>query len=51
MEFRGRPRQRNGRTVIKATNHATGMSFYYSLEEDFFWFVDCEMPVWLMRKE
>jgi len=51
MEFRGKPRQIKGRSVIEAVNHATDMRFYYSFDEDFFWFVDCEMPEWLMRKE
>jgi len=50
MEFRGKPRSMKGRTVIEATNHAIGMTFYYSFEEDFFWFTNCEMPDWFMKQ-
>ena len=50
MEFRGKPRNMKNRTVIEATNHAIGMNFYYSFEEDFFWFTNCEMPDWMMKK-
>lgn len=50
MEFRGKPRNMKNRTVIEATNHSTGMNFYYSFEEDFFWFTNCEMPDWMMKK-
>jgi hypothetical protein len=50
MEFRGKPYAKDGRTVIRAENHSTGQSFWYSLEEDFFWFTDCEMPKWLIKK-
>ena len=50
MEFRGKPYAKDGRTVIRAENHSTGQSFWYSLEEDFFWFTNCEMPKWLMQK-
>ena len=38
MEFRGKQRILNGRTVIEAYNHAIGQSFFYSFEDDFFWF-------------
>jgi len=38
MEFRGKPRILNDRKVIEAYNHAIGQSFFYSFEEDFFWF-------------
>jgi hypothetical protein len=51
MEFRGKPKPMKGRTVIRAVNHATGMNFYYSFEEDFFWITDMGMPDWLMQKE
>jgi hypothetical protein len=50
MEFRGKPRQIKGRTVIEATNHATDMDFYYSFDEDFFWFKNCEIPDWFIKK-
>lgn len=50
MEFRGKPRSMKGRTVIEATNHAIGMNFYYSFEEDFFWFTNCEIPDWFMKQ-
>ena len=38
MEFRGKQRILNDRTVIEAYNHATEQNFFYSFEEDFFWF-------------
>ena len=38
MEFRGKQRTINDRTVIEAYNHATNQNFYYSFDEDFFWF-------------
>jgi len=50
MEFQGKPRQIKGRTVIEATNHATDMDFYYSFDEDFFWFKNCEIPDWFIKK-
>jgi hypothetical protein len=50
MEFRGKPIQIKNRTVIKAENHVTDMSFWYSFEEDFFWFTNCEMPDWMIKK-
>lgn len=46
IEFRGKPRNINNRIVIDATNHTTDMHYYYSFEEDFFWFTNCEMPDW-----
>ena len=50
MEFRGKPRSIKNRTVIEAINHATNMNFYYSFDEDFFWFTNCEIPDWFMKK-
>ena len=50
MEFCGKPRTIKNRTVIEAINHTTDMNFYYSFEEDFFWFTNCEMPDWMIRK-
>ena len=50
IEFRGKTRMMNNRTVIKAYNHATGMRFYYSFEEDFFWIVDMGIPDWKLPK-
>jgi hypothetical protein len=38
MEFRGKQRILNDRTVIEAYNHATNQTFHYSFDEDFFWF-------------
>jgi hypothetical protein len=49
IEFRGTPIEIKNRTVIKAENHATGMSFYYSFAEDFFWFRGVEMPDWFIK--
>jgi len=50
MEFRGKSRSIKNRTVIEAINHATNMNFYYSFDEDFFWFANCEIPDWFMKK-
>ena len=49
MEFRGKQRIMKDRTVIEAINHTTGMNFYYSFEEDFFWFAD-QIPDWKLSK-
>lgn len=38
MEFRGKRRKLNSREVMKAYNPATQQTFFYSFEEDFFWF-------------
>lgn len=38
MEFRGKRRKLNNREVMKAYNPVTGQTFFYSFEEDFFWF-------------
>jgi len=46
MEFRGKIKDIKNRKMIQAKNHNTGQSFYYSFEEDFFWFKDCEIPDW-----
>ena len=50
MEFRGKPRNIKNRTVIEAFNHATNQNFYYSFQEDFFWFTNCEIPEWFIEK-
>ena len=50
MEFRGTPITIKNRKVIKAENHATGMSFYYSFDEDFFWFRGLEIPDYILTK-
>ena len=49
MEFRGKQRTMKDRTVIEAINHATGMRFFYSFDEDFFWFSD-QIPDWKLPK-
>ena len=49
MEFRGKKRIINDRTVIEAYNHAIEQNFYYSFEEDFFWFVG-EIPDYKLPK-
>lgn len=38
MEFRGKQRNLKNRVVIEAFNPTTNQNFYYSFEEDFFWF-------------
>lgn len=50
IEFRGKPRIINNRTVIEANNHATGMTFFYSFDEDFFWSANCEIPDWFITR-
>ena len=49
MEFRGKQRTLNDRTVIEAYNHATEQNFFYSFEEDFFWFAG-QIPDWKLKK-
>lgn len=49
MEFRGKPVYANGRKLIRATNHAVNLHYFYSFEEDFFWFKDCEIPEWMIN--
>ena len=49
MEFRGKQRILKDRTVIEAINHTTDMRFFYSFEEDFFWFSD-QIPDWKLPK-
>lgn len=46
MEFRGKPRKIKERTVIEAVNNTINKKYYYSFDEDFFWFADCELPDW-----
>jgi len=46
MEFRGKPRIISGKKVIAAKNNSTDQHFYYSFDEDFFWFKNCEIPDW-----
>lgn len=46
MEFRGKPKIVEDRKVISAVNHATDQHFYYSFDEDFFWFKDSGIPNW-----
>ena len=46
MEFRGKPFTIKDRKVIRAANPATNIGYYYSFEEDFFWFRRAEMPDW-----
>lgn len=50
MEFVGKPMIIKDRTVIKADNPSTDMKFWYSFDEDFFWFRSDEMPDWKMTK-
>jgi hypothetical protein len=49
MEFRGKQRILNNRTVIEAYNHATNQNFFYSFDEDFFWFAG-QIPDWKLTK-
>ena len=49
FEFRGKQRILKDRTIIEAYNPSTDMSFYYSFDEDFFWFVG-QMPDYKLPK-
>jgi len=49
MEFRGKQRTLNDRTVIEAYNNATNQTFHYSFDEDFFWFAG-QIPDWKLKK-
>jgi hypothetical protein len=51
MEFVGVPRVLANRTVIKAVNHSINTTYYYSFDEDFFWFADAEMPIWFIKNK
>jgi hypothetical protein len=48
MEFRGKQRQLNDRKVIEAYNPATNQTFFYSFDEDFFWFPG-QIPDWKLK--
>lgn len=50
FDFRGKQFVRKNRTMIEAYHTALGKTFYYSFEEDFFWFADCELPDWMMKR-
>jgi hypothetical protein len=49
FEFIGKPFNKKGRTLIEAKSHATGITHYYSFEEDFLWHANCELPDWMMK--
>jgi len=49
MEIRGKQRQLHDRIVIEAYNPATEQHFFYSFDEDFFWFKD-QIPDWKLQK-
>ena len=49
MEFRGKIRTIKDRPVIEAYNPATEITFFYSFEEDFFWFAG-EIPDYKLQK-
>ena len=48
-EFRGKIRTSKDRTVIEAYNPVTEITFFYSFEEDFFWFAG-EIPDYKLQK-
>ena len=50
INFKGKPRIIKNRKVIKAVNPTTGMNFYYSFDEDFFWLTNCGIPDWFVTK-
>lgn len=50
FEFRGKPWEEKNRTLIEAINHHTNLKYYYSFDEDFFWFANCEIPTWFINK-
>ena len=49
MEFRGKIRIIKDRPVIEAYNPVTEITFFYSFEEDFFWFAG-EIPDYKLQK-
>jgi hypothetical protein len=49
MEFRGKQKQIKNRIVIEAFNPATNQTFFYSFEEDFFWFAG-QIPDYKLQK-
>ena len=49
MEFRGKVRTVKDRPVIEAYNPVTEDTFFYSFEEDFFWFAG-EIPDYKLQK-
>jgi uncharacterized protein with HEPN domain len=49
MEFRGKIRTIKDRPVIEAYNPVTEDTFFYSFEEDFFWFAG-EIPDYKLEK-
>ena len=49
MEFRGKIRTIKDRPVIEAYNPVTEDTFFYSFEEDFFWFAG-EIPDYKLQK-
>ena len=49
MEFRGKIRTIKDRPVIEAYNPVTEDTFFYSFEEDFFWFAG-EIPDYKLKK-
>ena len=49
MEFRGNIRTIINRPVIEAYNPVTEITFFYSFEEDFFWFAG-EIPDYKLQK-
>ena len=49
MEFRGKIRTIKNRPVIEAYNPVTEDTFFYSFEEDFFWFAG-EIPDYKLQK-
>ena len=49
IEFRGKIRKIKDRPVIEAYNPVTEDTFFYSFEEDFFWFAG-EIPDYKLQK-
>jgi len=49
IEFRGKVRIMNDRNVIEAYNPAIDVTFFYSFEEDFFWFAG-QIPDYKLQK-
>jgi len=48
--FKGKTFTIKDRLVIRADNPSTGIGYFYSFEEDFFWFRTAEMPDWKLPK-
>ena len=50
FDFRGKLFKKSNRTLIEAYHGYLKKTYFYSFEEDFFWFSDTEFPEWMLKK-